>query len=319
MRPEFSEFSYGYALTEALVNGQQHLIRPVFPTQRQEWYGGYDMRLNRFGYPIFLQFKLCHGMTRGTAREIACFRLPLDLPYLRMPLMPGSKSPQHARLMALEGQGESVFYAAPRFFRDDDFAVAYGARSILSHSAFIRPSDIGTLDAKDHDVAFNRNASHGWVLSEPKPLAPILDGEGFQEEAHFRLRDERPLSDTIRAALLHVTDTIIGDSNRPSRPLVVRGNLRRLCLVIRAVYPDFPEADAILDASARPSEQVSTAFLDPSERSSMAFRRVLERILDDTDVSGESAVDLLGTLAQIYLDTTVVLIARLAEAQESSV
>ena len=320
MRPEFSEFSYGYALTEALVNGQQHLARPVFPTQRQEWYDGYDMRLDRFGYPIFLQFKLCHGMTRGTAQEIARFQLPLDLPYLRMPLMPGRKSPQHVRLMALEGQDESVFYAAPRFFRDHDFAAAYGRRAILSHSAFIRPSTIGPLSGVyDHHVAFDCNARHGWLLSEPKPLAPILDGDGFQEEAHLRLRDERPLSDAIHAALLHVTDTIIGDSDKPIRPLAVRGILLRLCLVIRRVYPDFPEADAILDTSARAGEQGSTVFPDFSERLSMAFRRELERMLDYTDAPGERVVALLSMLAQIYLDATVVLITHPAHAQESTV
>ena len=36
MRPDFSEFSYGFALTEALVDGQQQLVRPTFPTQREE-------------------------------------------------------------------------------------------------------------------------------------------------------------------------------------------------------------------------------------------------------------------------------------------
>ena len=47
MRSEFSEFSYGYALTEALVDGKQHLVRPTFPTQRQERRVGYDVRLDR--------------------------------------------------------------------------------------------------------------------------------------------------------------------------------------------------------------------------------------------------------------------------------
>ena len=143
MRPEFSEFSFGYALTEALVNGQQHIVRPTFPTQRQERRLGYDLRLDRPGKPIFLQFKLCHGMTRRSARECAYHDLPLDFPFLRMPLMPSRLSPQHGRLLKLDSRGEAVFYAAPRFFRDNDFATYYGNRDILSHSAFIRPRAIG--------------------------------------------------------------------------------------------------------------------------------------------------------------------------------
>ena len=95
LRPEFSEFSYEYALTEALVDGQQHLVRPTFPTQREERRAGYDVRLDRPGYPIFLQFKLCHGMKRRTAREHAYSQLPLALPFLRMPLMPDRLRARH--------------------------------------------------------------------------------------------------------------------------------------------------------------------------------------------------------------------------------
>ena len=41
MRPDFSEFSYGFALTEALVDGRQHLVRPTLPTKRREWRDGH--------------------------------------------------------------------------------------------------------------------------------------------------------------------------------------------------------------------------------------------------------------------------------------
>ena len=305
MRSEFSEFSYGYALTEALVDGKQHLVWPTFPTQRQERRVGYDVRLERSGYPIFLQFKLCHGMKLRTVREHAHFRLPLVLPFLRMPLMPHNRSPQHARLLALEDRGEAVFYAAPRFFHDDDFAAYYGHRAILSRSAFIRPSAIGPLsDHQDHHVAFDCDAGYGWLLSEPRRLEPILNGDEFQEEMHVQLHDERPLSDRIHAALVHVTDTVIDEISKHGRPFAARGILRRLCLAIRRVYPDFPEADTILDASD------PGALTDQSERSLVAFRRELQTILDDTDAPDPNNVALLSALAQLYFDATVVLIAR---------
>ena len=70
---QFSEFSYGYCLTEDLIVGQGTLLTaaPVFPSLVEEGQPGfgYDVRLNRPGTPLFLQFKLVHQMVRGTANE----------------------------------------------------------------------------------------------------------------------------------------------------------------------------------------------------------------------------------------------------------
>ena len=311
MRPNFSEFSYGYALTEALVDGRQHLVRPIFPTQRQERGGGYDLRLDRIGYvgyPLFLQFKLCDGMTRRTAREIAYSRLPLHCPYLRMPLMPLRKSPQHNLLVKLESTGEAVFYSAPRFFRDIEFADAYRHRSILSRSAFIRPSTIGLLTDPDyHYVAFDCNARHGWVLSEPKWISPILTGGEFRETVHMGLRDAGLWPNTVREAIFHVADAIISGDRRAAAFPVVGGTFHQLCALIRQVYPEFPNTGALLDDvdSNRLSEGAG-----PSELLSYALRRNLERIVDNSDALGR-LVYLLGTVAQIFLDSTVVLITRM--------
>lgn len=313
MRPEFSEFSFGYALTEALVNGQQHIFRPTFPTQRQERSDGYDLRLDRPGRPIFLQFKLCHGMTRRSAREYRYHDLPLAFPFLRMPLMPSRLSPQHGRLLELETRGEVVLYAAPRFFRDEDFAAYYGNRVILSHTAFIRPSAIGALpDDADHHVSFDPDASHGWFLSEPTPLAPILDGEGFDEEMRVRLHDEGRLSDQVKAALLHLTSTIIDDVIKRRSPFTARGVLRRLCLDIRQVYRDFPTSDAFLANSIRTGQQVSTVSPDTPDQWSGTFHRELQTQMEETDTPEHNG-HLLGALAQLYFDSTVFLVSRSGE------
>ena len=320
MRPNFSEFSYGYALTDALVNSRQHLIRPIFPTQRQESYLGYDVQLKGPGHPIFLQFKLCHGMLRGTARELnAPFRLPLALPFLRMPLMATRKSKQHVRLVDLEGRGEVVYYAAPRFFRDDDLAAAFRNGDVLSRSAFIRPSAIGRLpDTNDHCVVFEPDAMSGWRLSEPTPIDQILDGARFQEEVGVRLHDldERSLSEGLRAALVNVTDTVIEGSGKLGTPVAIRDILRGLCFTIHRVYPDFPDSDAILDTPTSARKRVFSESPDLSEQSSMAFRRELQRMLDNTDAT-DRIMALLSTLAQLYFDSIVVLIAPLlSQTQE---
>ncbi len=307
MRPEFSEFSFGYALTEALVNGQQHLFRPIFPTQRQERRGGYDLRLDQPGRPIFLQFKLCHGMTRRSARECFYHGLPLAIPFLRMPLMPSRLSPHHGLLVELESRGESVLYAAPRFFRDEHFAAYYGNRVILSHSAFIPPSAIGALpDDADHHVSFSPDARHGWFLSEPIPLEPILDGESFGEDMRVRLRGEDRLSDQVKAALLHLTSTIIDDVIKRRSSFAAHGMLRRLCVDIRQVYRDFPTSAAILANSIQSGQQVTT--LSPNQWPDI-FHRELQTQLEATDTP-EDNVHLLATLAQLYCDSTVFLVSQ---------
>lgn len=64
MDPDFSEFSYGYCVTDDLINGRGMAVKaaPVFPSLIQEGKkdGGYDVRLERPGLPLFLQFKLAY-------------------------------------------------------------------------------------------------------------------------------------------------------------------------------------------------------------------------------------------------------------------
>ena len=61
MRPNISEFSYGYALTNELINlhGIGTSTGPVCPSLYDEGKsgGGWDVKLNSGGVPLFLQFK----------------------------------------------------------------------------------------------------------------------------------------------------------------------------------------------------------------------------------------------------------------------
>ncbi len=69
MKPEMSEFSYGYALTDELIHwhGTSLTAAPIFPSLYQEGKsgGGYDVMLQRSGIPLFLQFKLADQMVRN--------------------------------------------------------------------------------------------------------------------------------------------------------------------------------------------------------------------------------------------------------------
>ncbi|WP_439868978.1 hypothetical protein [Pseudomonas syringae] len=67
MKPEMSEFSYGFAFTNELIHApDSHVVAaPEFPSLQKEGKpsGGYDVKIP-FGSPLFLQFKLSHFMAR---------------------------------------------------------------------------------------------------------------------------------------------------------------------------------------------------------------------------------------------------------------
>src|SRR4051794_37173385 len=75
--PEISEFSYGFALTNELVGWTALKAAPMFPSLIEEGKkgGGYDVKLDAPGKPLYLQFKRAHCMTRRSAREISSYGL----------------------------------------------------------------------------------------------------------------------------------------------------------------------------------------------------------------------------------------------------
>jgi hypothetical protein len=59
MKSQFSEFTYGYTLVEELSRSCKFSAMPTFPSLIEEGkIGGYDVKLQLSGLPLFLQFKL---------------------------------------------------------------------------------------------------------------------------------------------------------------------------------------------------------------------------------------------------------------------
>lgn len=181
MKPDISEFSYGYALTDELINwqGTQLTAAPVFPSLYQEGQagGGYDVMLQRPGIPLFLQFKLSHCMVRNSAQEVKDgIFLP---PFYRMYLRPSRHSDQHEMLLDLENAGNEVYYSAPAFHTPEEFNEAYLLHQVQARSLWMRPSQIGVLpDDGDHHVAFALGAPT-YLYSKPRALDTRADSEGF--------------------------------------------------------------------------------------------------------------------------------------------
>src|ERR1700733_11088537 len=119
MKPQISEFSYGFALTNEIVAWAPLNIAPVFPSLIEEGKkgGGYDLKLDMPGVPLYLQFKRSFRMTRRSANEIKKHKKRLAIPFHRFHITDSGTSDQHMMLLELDDGMNHVYYAAPRFDR----------------------------------------------------------------------------------------------------------------------------------------------------------------------------------------------------------
>lgn len=180
MRPDISEFSYGFAMTYELIQSPAYSVTavPVFPSLVQEGGtgGGWDVRLDRPTIPLFLQFKLADYMMKSTCKEAS---EGFPLPCYRMHIRSTRLSQQHQLLLQLESRGQEVYYSAPAFHRPRELNDAFLTGQMRARSLWLRPSDIGPLpDQEDHHVSFCIEGP--WtVFSSPRPVK----GRTFQHVA----------------------------------------------------------------------------------------------------------------------------------------
>lgn len=200
MQPEISEFSYGFALTNELIGWVGVTAAPIFPSLVEESKagGGYDVKLDRPGAPLFLQFKRSERMERRSAQEYQSVRRSggrLKCPFYRFPITPASKSEQHELLLALDTSPNLVFYVAPRFHKTAEINAAWHLSEVASRSVFISPGTIGSLDNNPHRIAFDDTSI--WLCSEPRRVSG-LTSRGVLEKIQYRLQsDPRPLRETL--------------------------------------------------------------------------------------------------------------------------
>jgi len=202
MKSLISEFSYGFALTHELVLSLGSLAAaPIFPSLIEEGRegGGYDVKLEAPGLPLFLQFKRTECLARRNAREIRA-GAPLGTPYYRMEITGTDDSEQHRMLIDLDQAPNFVFYAAPMFHRKEEFDAAFLGGTVRHQSFFVPPRSIGHFsDGKAHHLSFD--GSTYVVMSEPR----TIEGYGASElEAMLKDRlvaEERPLRETIDEAI----------------------------------------------------------------------------------------------------------------------
>ena len=201
MKPQFSEFSYGYAITEELVQKLGYLIvgSPIFPSLQDEGKkgGGYDLKLPTSGKPIYIQFKISHYMIGLNAKEHSLF----SSSYYRMHLYASKHSNQHMMLQELEKRGEYVICIAPEFHTVAELNRNYIARTNINNSSAFSPIDINLPDDGEHYIAFDRKLNHGYLCSdEPKEIEILSLKNGI-----------RGLLDKKKADSMRIDDSFIGN------------------------------------------------------------------------------------------------------------
>ena len=221
MRPEISEFSYGFALTRELVEspGMQTAAAPVFPTLVQEGQagGGWDVRLDRPGLPLFIQFKLCHWMITTKCREAT--QAGFHTPCYRMHLRPARVSKQHQLLLNLENDGRAVYYCAPQFHRPTELNSAFRSGTVRSRTFWTRPSEIGTLpDDSEHHFSFERPGNRRARFSDYKEIETGREFSAVAQslERLLKIQGELALQPERLEELLRVLRAIVG-KRAPSR------------------------------------------------------------------------------------------------------
>jgi hypothetical protein len=220
----FSEFSYGFVLTDELIHwpGTRLTGAPIFPSLQAEGQvgGGYDVKLP--GIPLFLQFKLSHRMERRNATETKDHHV-YSPRFYRMFLRPRSRSNQHQLFLDLDARGSDVFYVAPAFFETTELNNAYIDHMVVQRSVFFRPSAIGPIDNDArHWIAFRDSTEgHGFFFSDPVKPRRIasVDGKELGEILKRKLTaiaEGVPLSETllkISKEMVSILETGLGEQS----------------------------------------------------------------------------------------------------------
>ena len=265
MTPDISEFSYGFALTNELVGWMALSAVPIFPSLIEEGKasGGYDVKLDRPGVPLYIQFKRSNVMTRRSAHEIKNLALPLDVPFHRFYITERNRSLQHASLVALDDGVNEVYYAAPRFHTLAGINSAWASKMVMQRSIFIRPSQIGQInDDLQHRVSFDDNATY--FCSEPKSIF-ALSIENIRRRITEKLQmDRRPVRDKLADWSRRLEQAVekarsASDALDFSLPAAGRSDSRSILprqsiISTSTAYRELPRTSAIGVPSVRPDK-----------------------------------------------------------------
>ncbi len=177
MKAEFSEFSYGFALSYEIMNALRPDIvgAPLFPSLREEGEKGIDVSFEPAGLPLFLQFKLADYMTRPHAKYWSDY----GKRFFRMAIRRRKYSNQHNLLRALSAREPEVYYATPAFYLQSEFNRAFTSDRILTDSQFFPLSELpDVVDDEPHYITYCRGMpGFHWHSEDGKYFEAVVSGE----------------------------------------------------------------------------------------------------------------------------------------------
>lgn len=244
MKPEISEFSFGFAAVESLIRSLPGGVQgaPFFPTQASEGKdGGFDVRLDSPGGLLFVQFKRSDVMTRRSA--IGSDYFPGR--FYRFHLYSRMEYRQHQLLCDLEKTGRTVFYCAPRFSRVDELNQAYVQETVLERSIFFTPLSlsIDSLDGSEHTVSYDDVSDFGILRSTPIRVQATTRSE-LAEAVHRITSTRQPIRNGLREVytlLASLASRHLGSLDQPEQTATIEGRdagtglsreIARLCRLV---------------------------------------------------------------------------------------
>ena len=199
MKSEFSEFSYGFAVTHGLLRDEPGIdVAPHFPSLVQEGKIGYDVKLGFLGFPIYLQFKLSDYLTRRPAKYWENYYEP----YFRFDITPLTISQQHNLLKDLADSGEEVFYVSPVFWKATQFNDAFRDNHVAARSMWLPLGQLPYLtDDEPHHVTYTGPADPSWHTDQWN-----LEGKRVEGEFSWQGRYENIVGRFERGELRQVSE-----------------------------------------------------------------------------------------------------------------
>lgn len=193
MDAEFSEFSYGFALSYEIVAalGPDIVGAPLFPSLREESELGYDADFRSAGWPLFLQFKLADCLTRSNANYWSFY----GSTFFRIAIGQSGKPRQHNLLCDLSRREDEVYYAAPIFYRQREFNRAFASARVLVESAMIPLNQLPEItDRQRHHITYHSTKpGFRWHSEESSYYHIPVSGQLWLEGLRERLSHPREL------------------------------------------------------------------------------------------------------------------------------
>jgi hypothetical protein len=223
LHQQLSEFSYGYGVTREVERSLRLLglrTTPFLPSLVKEGEVAFDVKFDRPGLPIILQFKLGQQLERFVRPDTSKPAPPLERPFWRFRVNTAELGGQFDVLLKAERSGKAeAYYIAPRFALWEDYASAFQTNCVVDQSLLISPRrideilrDIGEPDGL-HRIVYD--SSKVFVCSDPARVEEMR-ADLFAEHIRSRVGE---LGRSIAVHLREVVDDIAREREirRPTR------------------------------------------------------------------------------------------------------